>query len=229
MPARRPRRWAGMVSFQIVMRKRPLSMSAAPASRQADHARPAGSARSRAPRSRRPTSAAAITTAAPRRATRLVHPLNSVITRLPIGIAEYSQPAAVAPPQRCGHRGEQRHRHREGHGDDVDDVGADQLGPAARVIQPFDDAAQAGLGRLGRRAASTPSPRARPATPRTSRRRSGRSRDVPNAAMHEAAQRGAGDRAQAFRAARSAPPSPAARRGRPGAATSPPAWGDESR
>src|SRR5262245_9829774 len=43
--------------------------------------------------------AAAITTAAPWRCTLEVQPLKIVVNRLPMDIAEYSQPTALAPPQ----------------------------------------------------------------------------------------------------------------------------------
>ncbi len=62
IPAMRPRRRVGMVSFQIVMRKRPLTMSAAPASPR--HANAAGSDRAYpSPAIATPHIAAAITTA----------------------------------------------------------------------------------------------------------------------------------------------------------------------
>jgi len=52
-----------------------------------------------------PHSAAAMTTAAPRRVTCLVQPDSRVVTKLPTGIAAYSQPAAVAPPHACAMAG----------------------------------------------------------------------------------------------------------------------------
>ena len=87
MPAMRPRIRAGMVSFQMVTRNRPLTMSAAPA--QARHAIATGRERA-APRPTIATahSAAAITIAAPRRRTRPVQPLRTVTARLPALIAE---------------------------------------------------------------------------------------------------------------------------------------------
>ena len=49
-------------------------------------------------------------------------------------------------------RGEYRHGHGEGHRDDVDGIGADELGPAARVAQALEDRTQAsGLRRVRRR------------------------------------------------------------------------------
>src|ERR1041385_4012104 len=87
-----------MVSFHIVLRKTPLTESALPATASQITASGSDGAK---PTKMIATAqiAAAMITAAPCRFTFEVHPLKMVVTRLPNDIAEYSQPAAVAPPQ----------------------------------------------------------------------------------------------------------------------------------
>ena len=64
------------------------------------------------------------------------------------GVEEPEHPGAA---ELLGERGEERVRHPEEHGDDVDAVRADELRPAHRVAEAVDDAAQAGRLRIGRR------------------------------------------------------------------------------
>ena len=53
------------------------------------------------------------------------------------------QPEDARPAQPLGEGGEQRQRHAEDHRHEVDDVGADQLLPAARVAEPLAQALEA--------------------------------------------------------------------------------------
>src|SRR5262245_53935519 len=87
-----------MVSFQIVPRKTPLTESAAPAMARQKTARDSERAKPTSTIAAAQT-AAAITTAAPCRFTFEVQPLKIVVKKAPNDIAEYSQPAALAPPQ----------------------------------------------------------------------------------------------------------------------------------
>src|SRR5262249_36104336 len=83
---------------QIVILNNPLTMSEAPAPIRHKTASGRLGANPSAT-TNTPQLAAASTTARPCRRTFPLHPDKSVITRPPMDIAEYSQPAAVAPPQ----------------------------------------------------------------------------------------------------------------------------------
>src|SRR5439155_9760312 len=87
-----------MVSFQIVPRNTPLTESAAPARARQNTAPPRVGGKPNAIMASLHMAAAMIT-AAPRRCTFVVQPLKSVVNGLPSDIAEYSHPAAGAPPQ----------------------------------------------------------------------------------------------------------------------------------
>src|SRR5436309_1436030 len=86
-----------MVSFQIVMRKRPLTASAAPASTRQTSATLKPGEKPK-PTIATPQVAAATTTAAPCLRTPDVHPLSALVNRLPTDIAEKSQPALDVAP-----------------------------------------------------------------------------------------------------------------------------------
>ena len=87
MLAIRPRNDGGIVSFQIVIRNRPLTMSAAPASTRQPTATGSEVAKP-SPMIATPQSAAATITAAPRRSTLRVQPLKTVTSRAPMLMAE---------------------------------------------------------------------------------------------------------------------------------------------
>ena len=209
MPASRPRISSGMVWFQTVLRKMPLIMSAAPATR----GRPARTTSLGA-------SPASAIDAAPAHRGHDDRPAVVVEARRPAA-GERRDHAADAlggveqPEQRrllqhlLGERREQHDRHRHEHGDHVDDVGAEQVAPADGVADAGTIAATLG-GSSARSAGSGAvddeqhrrDRRARRRRPRTPRRR-------PTVADEHAAERRTEQRADLHAERRHARPPPA--------------------
>ena len=136
MPASRPRRWSGMVWFQMVEPEDARDHVGGAGQHQADQRQPQRVATGRSRRSPTPQPPAASTTARPCRCTRPVQPRRQrgqqrAGRRAPRRAAR-ARPAA----QPVGHEREQRLRHAEEHRVDVDQVGAEQLRAAAGVPQP---------------------------------------------------------------------------------------------
>jgi len=104
MPARRPRRLSGIVWFQIVARKMPDDMSAAPAAARNASASGSDPAKPK-PAIAAPPSAALTATARPCRLTRAVQPLVSVTSNAPAGPAANRTPSTSAPPKRSATAG----------------------------------------------------------------------------------------------------------------------------
>ena len=129
MPARRPRRWSGIVSFHIAERKMPLIVSIAPGHDQArDSASHSAFAKPERRRSPPPSSAAPKTTARPWRCTRAVQPLVSVTAIEPRRRRRgVQQPEDLGAAVALGDGREERHRHAEEHRVHVDQVGPDEV------------------------------------------------------------------------------------------------------
>ncbi len=149
MPARRPRRRSGIVSFQMTWRKMPLTMSQKPAMASASSAsRGPTEAQDRdahPPADGRETDGRAVTPHARRPAARQRRHERADLGRR----VEQAEHAGAAVPM--GERREQGHGHAEEHGHHVDGVGADQLLPAGRVSQAGDHGPQARRFCVGRR------------------------------------------------------------------------------
>ena len=138
-----------MVWFQIVARKMPEIMSAAPASaRNAstspnDGIRPASPIPAPYDGGRHDDRPAVVVHAGGPAAQRGGHQGTD-------GLGGVEQPDELGSLEHVlGERGEHHHREREHHGGDVDEVGAEDVAPARGVPHALRDAPQAGRGRLG--------------------------------------------------------------------------------
>ena len=148
MPASRPRMCSGMVWFHTVPRKTAETMSAAPGHREAHQRHPERRREAREGDAR-----------AVRRGRDDDGPAVVVDVRGPAaergrdegadGLRGVEQPQQLGALEDLGRQGREEHdRHREQHGGDVDEVGAEQVAPADRVAPALGDPAQARGRRL---------------------------------------------------------------------------------
>ncbi len=120
----RPRICEGIVWFQMVSRKRPLTMSAAPAMARQATAASEASWRNRGRQSQRPTASRPARLRPMPCDLRRPATEERSITRLPTLIAEYRYPTAYAPPHCLEERETRPSASRECHGKNVYDVRA---------------------------------------------------------------------------------------------------------